>query len=303
MAKIILIFLCLGTGILVRRFKILNESAPEILNKILIYISLPSLAILYIPRIEIKPDIFFPVAVMWIVFLGSILFIILMRKIFKWDNYTTGSLIMTSGLCNSSFVGFPVLLAFFGEEGLKTGVIIDQAGSFFVLATAGVITCSIFSRSKFSVSNIIKNIIVYPPFIGFILGLILKFFNFHHSEVTEEIFSKLGSPIFILALISVGMQLRFSSLKEFYKELSFGLLYKLLIAPFIIYILYYIVFKQNSLTVNVSLIESAMPPMVMGAIMASSYNLNSKLSNLMVGVGIPVSALTLAFWYYIIKFM
>lgn len=301
MAKIILIFLCLIAGIIIRRFKILEESAANILNKILIYISLPALAILYIPKIEIKSDIIFPVAVMWIVFFGSVGFILIMRKIFKWDNYTTGSLIMTSGLCNSSFVGFPVLLAFFGEEGLKTGVIIDQSGSFFVLATAGVITSSIFSKSKFSVNEIIKSIIIYPPFIGFIIGLILRILNIHHSEITEEIFMKLGSPIFVLALISVGMQLRLGSLKNYYREISIGLFYKLLIAPFIIFILYFIIFKQTSLTVQVSLIESAMPPMVMGAIMASSYNLNPKLSNLMVGVGIPLSALTLAFWYYILK--
>lgn len=301
MAKIILIFLCLITGIIIRRFKILEESAANVLNKILIYLSLPALAILYIPKIEIKSDIIFPVAVMWIVFFGSVGFIIIMRKIFKWDNFTTGSLIMTSGLCNSSFVGFPVLLAFFGEEGLKAGVIIDQSGSFFVLATAGVITSSIFSKSKFSVNEIIKSIIIYPPFIGFVIGLILRILKIHHSEITEEIFMKLGSPIFVLALISVGMQLRLGSLKNYYKEISIGLFYKLLIAPFIIFVLYFIIFKQTSLTVQVSLIESAMPPMVMGAIMASSYNLNPKLSNLMVGVGIPLSALTLAFWYYILK--
>ncbi|MCX7833361.1 MAG: AEC family transporter [Ignavibacteria bacterium] len=301
MAKVILIFLCLIIGIIIRRYKILDEGAAIILNKILIYISLPALAILYIPKIEIKSDVVFPVAVMWIVFFGSIGFILLMKKIFKWDNSTTGSLIMTSGLCNSSFVGFPVLLASFGEEGLKTGVIIDQSGSFFVLATAGVIVSSIFSRSKFSLKEILKSIIIYPPFIGFIIGLVLRLFNITHSEISDELFTKLGSPIFVLALISVGMQLRLGSLKDYYKELSIGLFYKLLIAPFIIFILYFIIFKQNSLTVDVSLMESAMPPMVMGAIMASSYNLNPKLSNLMVGVGIPISAVTLSFWYYIIK--
>ncbi len=301
MSKILLIFLCLLIGILFNRFKILEENAPTILNKILINISLPALAILYIPKVEIKPDIFFPVSVMWIVFLGSVIFILSMKKIFNWDKNITGSLIMTSGLCNSAFIGFPVLLAFFGEEGLKIGIVIDQSGSFVVLSTAGIITASIFSKSKFSVKEIIKSIIIYPPFIGFLIGICIKLFNINHSELTEEIFSILGSPVFVLALISVGMQLRIGSLKKYYKELSIGLLYKLLIAPSIVFILYFVVFKQNTLTVEVSLIESAMPPMVMGAIMAASYNLNPKLSNLMVGVGIPVSAVTLAFWYYIIK--
>jgi predicted permease len=51
--------------------------------------------------------------------------------------------------------------------------------------------------------------------------------------------------------------------------------------------------------VDVSLIESAMPPMVMGAVMAVSYDLNSELANMMVGIGIPLSFFTILMWYYI----
>jgi len=35
----------------------------------------------------------------------------------------------------------------------------------------------------------------------------------------------------------------------------------------------------------------------MGSVMAVSYNLNPRLANLMVGIGIPLSAVTLLFWY------
>jgi hypothetical protein len=43
-----------------------------------------------------------------------------------------------------------------------------------------------------------------------------------------------------------------------------------------------------------------MPPMVMGSVMAVSYNLNPKLANLMVGIGIPISFITLLFWYLVV---
>jgi len=43
-----------------------------------------------------------------------------------------------------------------------------------------------------------------------------------------------------------------------------------------------------------------MPPMVIGSVIAVSYILNPKLANLMVGIGIPLSFITLFFWYLLV---
>lgn len=299
MANIILIIICFFTGILLQRVKSFPKDAYKAFNSIIINLSLPALALLYIPQIKIDSQIIFPIASMWIVFGFAIVVFVILGKIYKWDKPTTGALIMTAGLCNSSFVGFPVLMTMFGEEGLKVGVVIDQAGSFVVLATAGVIVSSIFASKEFKVSKIIKDILIYPPFIAFVIAIILKFFSFQHSEASKSILERLGGLIVILALISVGLQLKISMKEIPRKEMFYGLIYKLLLAPALIYVLYFIVAKGRGLSVDVSLIESAMPPMVMGSVMAVSYNLNPKLANLMVGIGIPLSFLTLALWYFV----
>lgn len=297
MANIILLFIGLTAGIILQRFKSVPADSYKILNGIIINISLPALALLYVPQISIDSKIIYPLASMWIVFGFAVVFFVLLAKIFRWDKSTTGALIMTAGLCNSSFVGFPVLLAMFGEEGLKVGVIIDQAGSFTVLATAGVIVSSIFSSSGFSISKIAKDIVVYPPFIAFAAGVVLKVSGFQHTELTRTILEKLGGLIVILALVSVGFQLKISIKEVHFREMFVGLLFKLLLAPAVIFVLYYLIAGERGLSTDVSLIESAMPPMVMGSVMAVSYNLNPRLANLMVGIGIPLSAITLLFWY------
>lgn len=40
--------------------------------------------------------------------------------------------------------------------------------------------------------------------------------------------------------------------------------------------------------------------MITGAILASSYGLKPKLSSMMVGIGIPLSFITLAIWFWIL---
>jgi predicted permease len=44
-----------------------------------------------------------------------------------------------------------------------------------------------------------------------------------------------------------------------------------------------------------------MAPMITGSIVASQYGLKPKLSSMMVGIGIPLSFLTIGFWYWVLK--
>jgi predicted permease len=286
---------------LFRKSKILPDNSHVILNNIVLYICLPALALLYIPEMKVSTNTIYPLAVTYIAFFLAIIFFIVLGKLLKLDSRTVGALILTAGLCNTSFVGFPVLIALFGEEGLRVGVLIDQAGSFVVLATFGTIVASVYSHWKVDYKNILIKILVYPSFIAFVLGIVLNIFNYRFEGVLKELLEKAGSPMAFLALISVGLQLNISFKQLPLKELITGLSYKLIFAPFVIYLLYFVILKGSGLDVQVSLIEVAMPPMVMGAVLASGFNLNPKLANLMVGIGIPLSFITLGIWYLVIR--
>jgi predicted permease len=300
LSDLLLIPLCIIAGNLLIRLKSFPENSSKIINTLIIYIFLPALTLFYIPQIAIKKDLFFPAIVIWIIFPLSIAFFILLEKIFKWDKKSTGALILTCGLANTSFVGFPVLMALFGEEGLKIGVIIDQAGSFLVLSTLGVIVASMFSSGSYSVKKIITDILKYPPFYAFIISICMVVFGIKFNETESSILQKLGAPTIILALISVGMQLKIRFDNLLWKELTAGLIYKLLLAPALIYFLA-IIFKITGLINQVSIIESAMPPMVMGSVLATQFDLNPKLANLMIGIGIPLSAASIVLWWWIVR--
>ncbi|MBI5404098.1 MAG: AEC family transporter [Ignavibacteriae bacterium] len=301
MSNIILLLICLTAGVLFRKSRILPENSHVILNNIVMYICLPALALLYIPELKVSTSTIFPLASTYIVFFLSVIFFVFLGKILKLEAQTVGALILTAGLCNTSFVGFPVLIALFGEEGLRVGVLIDQAGSFVILATAGTIVASCYSHGKTDYKNILKKISVNPSFIAFIAGLVMNISDIKFEGETKLLLEKAGSPMAFLALISVGLQLRISFKNLPVKELVSGLSYKLVLAPLVVFAIYFLILKGKGIDVQVSLIETAMPPMVMGSVLASSFNLNPRLANLMVGIGIPLSFLTIAIWYFIIK--
>ena len=73
--------------------------------------------------------------------------------------------------------------------------------------------------------------------------------------------------------------------------------------PAFFVVLYKIIFKGSGIMVDASIMQSAMAPMITAAILASNYGLKPKLSSMMVGIGIPLSFITLAFWYWVLTFV
>jgi hypothetical protein len=199
-------------------------------------------------------------------------------------------------------VGIPVIQSIYGESGLKTVMLVDQPGSFVALSTLGITIANFYSGEKNSVSDILKKIIKFPPFIAFSVALILNLMNVQVPLVIDEVFAKLGATTVPLALVSVGSQLKWEKLDKESQPLFWGLLFKLLLFPAVIFILYFIVLKQKGEMIEIALLEAAMAPMITAAIIASAHQLEPKLCNLMIGVGVPLSLLTLSLWYLVMKY-
>ena len=286
---------------LFQKMAVFPPLSHKILNQFVIYVSVPAIALYFIPEIVITKSLFFPLGIAWIGFGLSYLFFSILQRFLGWSDSLTGCLILTSGLGNTAFVGFPIVEAFFKEEGLKTAIVVDQPGSFVVLTTVAVWVATIYSRKTTDLKTVGKKMISFPPFIFFLIGLGMNVLGFHFYDVIKIVLEKLAGTVTPLSLVSVGMQLQFSRYSKHWGFLGLGLLFKLLITPLFFYVFYVLILNGKGLEVQVSLIQSAMPPMISGAILASMYGLKPKLSNMMVGVGIPISLITLFLWNLLIQ--
>jgi predicted permease len=98
----------------------------------------------------------------------------------------------------------------------------------------------------------------------------------------------------------VGLQITFDRRSSHWGFLGLGLLFKLILTPLFFFVLYRLILGRHGLNIDVSILESAMAPMITASVLAANYGLKSKLSTMMIGIGIPLSFLTLAFWYWIL---
>ncbi len=300
MENIILIFVCLLTGFLLQRAKDFPVNGHKVLNFFVIYVSLPALALFYIPKIELSAQLLYPLGIAWLGFLISYLFFSTLGKYLGWSRKLTGCLIICAGLSNTSFVGFPVIEALYGKDGLQTAIVVDQPGSFVVLATLAVVVASMYSKGVTNANAIARRIVFFPPFIAFVMACLMNVFAIDFSGVWQLVFEKIGHTVSPIALISVGLQLKIERHSKHWSFLGLGLLFKLLIVPAFFYVFYILILGQSGTMVEVSVMESAMAPMITGSILASTSGLKPRLSSMMVGFGIPLSFVTLAFWYWVL---
>ncbi|WP_187262385.1 AEC family transporter [Pontibacter beigongshangensis] len=301
MSSFLLLFFCLLIGLLLRRVPAFPASTPMALNQFVIYISLPALALLYIPEIELSRALLLPVAAAWICFGVSALLFGSLGKVYGWSRKLTGCLILMSGLSNTSFVGFPIIEALYGESGLKIAILVDQPGSFVALSTAGIAVAAAFSKGEASARTIFRKIATFPPLLSFFVALGMSLLGLHFPDELKDVFQRLGSTVTPLAVVSVGMQLRVERQSKHWRFMFMGLAYQLLLAPALIFGLYAGVFGARGDILQVSVMEMAMSPMIAPSIVAATYGLKPRLANMMVGFGLPVSFITLVFWYWVVS--
>lgn len=99
---------------------------------------------------------------------------------------------------------------------------------------------------------------------------------------------------------SVGYQLRLSAVRGKATALVTGLVFKLALAPALIFILFAGLLGAEGQAMRVTVFEAAMPPLIGASIVAMDHELDPPLLTLMIGVGIPLSFLTLPAWWYLL---
>jgi len=277
------------------------ENAHLALNAFIIHVSLPALTLLQIHRIALRPELFYSVAMPWILFAFGAAFFWVVAKAMKLSPATTGALMLSGGLANTSFVGLPMIETFYGRNGMAIGILIDQLGTYLVLSTLGIAIASIYSAGANSAAAILKRVFTFPPLLALLLALALM--NIEYPAWLENVLRRLGDTLSPLALVSVGLQLRLDQLRGNKSPLALGLSFKLLLAPLLLAILYVGVLRATGEVIRITLFEAAMGPQIGGAIVAIQHGLNPPLITLMVGIGITLSFLTLPAWWYALQML
>ncbi|AZA82910.1 transporter [Chryseobacterium lactis] len=298
MVNFVLIVVCIIAGMVFKATKSIHPDAHKGINTWILYLALPAVSFKYLPKVHWTTEMLFPIAATFLVSVFCFFYVMFYSKSKGYSRRSRSTLELASGYSNTSFIGFPLISAFYGEGLLSIAIICDQT-MFFALSTLGIIAAvKGGSRSgKVSAVFILKRLITFPPLIGCVSALVLS--QFIDFTPAEPFFDKLAATVSPLALFSVGLQLKFNGWRKLIPQMSASMLYKLILAPAIVLGLALLLGIKGDVA-KITIFEAAMPTLVTSSIIAEQFRLNTKLTNLIIGVSIIVGFLTSAVWYEVI---
>ncbi len=291
MSALLLLFTCLVLGVLVARYAKPPSGIVHGINWWVIKVALSALVLDLVPKVKVDTQLWFPVAAMWVVFFGAWLLFALLGRWLNWSRARVGALTLVCGLGNTSFMGYPMMQALHGKEGLALAVVADQLGCFPLLSSAGVAVAAWYSGKSPQPAMIARRILTFPAFLALIVGGVAGALG-GWPPVLEGVFAPIGATLTPLALFSVGLQFKFHLGERQLPALLLGLGWKLLLAPLAAWALGAAA-GVGGLTLTVGVLQAAMAPMISAAILADENKLEPTLANTILGAGIVLSLATI----------
>jgi predicted permease len=299
MSALLLLVACLLLGVLVARIATPPAALPQSLNWWVINIALSALVLHLIPTLQFDWQFWFLSASQWLVFLGAWAVFALLGRALRWTRARIGALTLVCGLGNTAFIGFPMIEALHGREGVQLALVADQLGCFLALAIGGTIVAALYSGKSASARAVVRKVLTFPPFVSLLVGIVAALLGGWPQPV-DAIFDRLGATLVPLALFSVGLQFRLQFQRRHAAAVLLALGWKLLLAPLAIWLAGLAIGVSDAI-LTIAVLESAMAPMISAAILAEQNDLEPQLANTVLGIGIVLSLVTVPLADYLLR--
>lgn len=294
MTAFVLLVVCLALGMTVSRYAQPPIGLAPGLNWWLINIALPAMVLQLIPRLHFDLHMLYLVLSQWLVFAGAWLLFPAIGARRGWSRARIGALVLVAGLGNTSFIGYPLIEALRGHEGLAYAIVADQAGCFIALAVGGIVVASIYSGQKPQAAQILRRVLLFPAFIALVGGIVVGALG-GWPAVIDTLLGRIAATLTPLALFVVGLRFRLHLGRERLAAVGLGLAYKLALIPALVLGLG-LVCGVHGLPLTIAVLQAAMAPMVSAAILADQHNLDPPVANTLLGAGTLLAFATVPLW-------
>jgi hypothetical protein len=204
-----------------------------------------------------------------------------------------GALLLAATFCNATYLGLPVVTKVVGPEFARIPIVFDMLGMSPVLFTLGAwIGIRYGSTSqRLSVWRSLRSILTLPPFIAAVAGMLVNVAGLSLPPAVTTFTSMAGSVVAPVMLFSIGLALQVPRWSQA-AMLTPSLVIKVIIAPLIAYGLSHLTPMSRDVELA-TVLEAAMPTMVLTMVFAQRYNLDTALLAQAILFSTVVSMITL----------
>ena len=218
--KILSMFLIIFVGAFAYKIKWFNDETEKHLTTLMINLACPCLVFYSMVTQERSAAMMGKatqsLVLMTAVLLGTSVISIFVVKLLKAPRTDRGIYRMMIPFTNCGFMGYPLALAVFGEEGLFLEIIANMMFN-VVIFSAGALLLIYDMEEKGSVKETIKKVFSIP-LVSCTIGLFMYFLGVTFPPLVEDTLKYVGDMTAPLAMLVVGIQLCQSSVTRIVKN-------------------------------------------------------------------------------------
>ena len=225
-AKYFVLFAILFTGYFLRKIRFLDDAMNHGLNKFIVYFAYPCMIIHNLGTLETNRRLALNFLLMLVLTLicffiyGGVMYLYSkLRKIPREISHV----VEFSSICpNNGFMGFPITLLFFGEEGLFFMLAHNAAMNFFFFSYGAKLIRrnkdEIRRRTPHAAVRSLLKVLFNPNIIALVIGFLISVSGVGIPEAADEYLVYIGSVSTPMAMIFIGSTLAECRLLEILRQ-------------------------------------------------------------------------------------
>ena len=203
---------------------------------------------------------------------------------------------------NTIFIGLPMTLALFGEEGIPYVMLYYMVNTtmFWVVAVHDMASDAGVAAPWLSRKTL--KVVLNPPLLGFFAGIILVMLDWRLPMPIEASFRYLGGMTTPLAMLFIGIAISKVSLKDVTcdRELVAAMVGRFVICPLCVMVCLPF-FPLPKLMSDVFVMQAAMPAMTNTAIVSKVYGGDYKYAAMLTVVSTLLAVITTPFYMWVLR--
>jgi predicted permease len=300
LSQIFILAVVVIIGVIAAKLKVVTPSAKDMLSKVIFNISLPLMIFTNFLKLDATPRLlansFIVLAVSGFVIFFMLLIGLLATRLFNIGGGEAALFKTHSMFGNTIFLGFPLITALYGVEGLLYASMF-QLVSNLIMWTVGVVVLTHGNGTSWK-KSLIK--VLNPNTVATLAGLTFFLLSIKLPGLLVKPLSEIGAISTWLSMLYIGAMLAFSDVGGLLTKKSLYILSidRLVLAPAILILLFALsasVFgiATEKLVASVIILEASMPCMASVVIMAKELGADDRLAVGNVFVSTLLSIITL----------
>ena len=291
------LFGLVAVGHLLRAAAIVPTTAPEVLGRVIVHVTMPALIVVILARARYDAALLPALLATTVALLVALaLGVLLLRALGQ------GAAGLVAAFSNTAFLGVPFILALFPTTpaAATTAVIIDTVDTTILLLTLGVAVAGAMAGEPAPVTTPIRTrisrklltLLRQPMIIAVMIGLGLAATDVPVPAPLAGPLTQIGQATPTLAFLTIGLGLDLRSLRGQAGPLAGIAAIKLVVSPAIAGLVLFALGVRGEIA-HTAVLQAAMPTAVVSAIIAASAGCDARLASAAAVVTTLLSLLTL----------